>query len=134
MARTTSVSVERVVLVKRLKERVKSIPKDLTDYDNAQKAYRKEVEQWVLGLLDDPKNIKTTEPSKSYRDEHTVVIKFTTKAMNSKPKYVGPEEPNVSGYQTSEAIRTLTNTINILELSSDEFVGVSILNKVSQYL
>lgn len=131
MARaTSSVQVERVVLVKRLKEILKEIPKDAKEYDDAQKSYKQEVTDWLKELVKDPANFSKTE-AYWWRGDDTVIISFTPKALKTKPKYTGPEQPRVMGMY---AEREIQNTINVLELSNSEFVGVSILNKVSQYL
>lgn len=133
MARTTSVDVPRVDLIKRLKERVKEIPKAVEEYEKAQKAFEKEVSDWVIKLAKDPANFKEVN-THNWRGYNSVQVTFTSKALKTKPKYKGPEQPSVMGYYLNEAIRNIQNTINILELSKSEFVGVSILNKVSQYL
>ncbi len=135
MARATnSVQVERVVLIKRLKERVKEMPKEAKDYEAAKKAHEQAVIDWLLNLVKDPANIKEVTRGSNYHNENYANVYFTSKALKTKPKYDGPEQPRMMGYMLDTAIREMENTINILELSNSEFVGVSILNKVSQYL
>lgn len=131
---STSVQVERVVLIKRLKERVKEMPKQAKEYEVAKKAYEQAVTDWLLNLVKDPANIKEVHRSSNYRNDEFANVYFTAKALKTKPKYEGPEEPRIQGYFLDTATREMTNTITILELSNSEYVGVSILNKVSQYL
>lgn len=133
MARTTSIDVARVDLLKRLKERVKEIPKAAKDYDAAQKAYRAEVEDWATNLANDPTNFKKVRQG-YYHGETSVTIEFTAKALKTKPKYDGPEQPAITGYLIKQAVTEIQNTINILELSKSEYVGVAIMNKVAAYL
>ncbi len=133
MARTTSVDVPRVDLIKRLKERVKEIPQAVEEYNKAQKAFEKEIKDWILNLAKDPSNFKDVHAHR-WHGENSIQVTFTSKALKTKPKYTGPEQPRIMGYYQQEAVREIQNTINILELSKSEFVGVSILNKVSQYL
>jgi hypothetical protein len=133
MARTTSIDVARVDLIKRLKERVKELPKAAKDYETAHKTYKQAVKDWSVALASDPANFKEIQPS-YYRGDESVSIVFTAKAIKTKPKYDGPEQPQLQGWHLQDAIKNIQNTINILEMSKSEFVGVSILNKVSQYL
>lgn len=134
MARATnSVQVERVVLIKRLKERVKEMPKEVKEYETAHKAHEQAVSDWLVNLVKDPANIKEVHRNSRY-DGLYASVHFTAKALKTKPKYDGPDAPRLSGYMLDTAIREIQNTINILELSNSEYVGVSILNKVSQYL
>lgn len=133
MARTTSIDVSRVDLIKRLKERVKELPKAVKDYEAADKAHRQALKDWATNLANDPSNFKEVNQS-HYRGDDSVQIVFTAKAVKTKPKYDGPEEPRIRGYQLTEAIQQMQNTITILEMSKSEFVGVAILNKVAAYL
>jgi predicted DNA binding CopG/RHH family protein len=133
MARTTSIDVARVDLIKRLKEILKEMPKVVKEYETADKAHRQAVKDWAINLANDPSNFKEVNQS-YYRNDDSVTITFTAKALKTKPKYDGPEQPRITGYQLTEALTQIRNTVNILELSKSEFVGVSILNKVAAYL
>jgi hypothetical protein len=132
MARTTSIDVSRTDLIKRLKEVLKSIPQAEKDYDKAREKFNAEVTAWAIGLMADPKNFKDKDVSLGYRGD-VVTFELTKKAMSTKPK-MAMEEPRLRGYAAREATDTIQNTLNILELSKAEFVGVSIVNKISQYL
>ena len=133
MARTTSIDVPRLDLVIRLKEIVVEIPKALKEYDAAQKAHKQAMKDWATNLVNDPANFKEVM-NDHYRGGDAVIVHLTAKAAKTKPKYDGPSMPRVSAYNESDAIEQLQSTINILEMSKSEFVGVSILNKISQYL
>jgi len=132
MARTTSIDVSRTDLIKRLKEVLKSIPQAEKDYDKAREKFNAEVNAWAIGLMADPKNFKDKDVSLGYRGD-VVTFELTKKAMSTKPKMT-VEEPRLRGYAAREATDTIQNTLRILDLSKAEFVGVSILNKISQYL
>jgi hypothetical protein len=132
MSRTTAVQVERVELITTLEERIKEIPKLEKEYDNARKEYDKQVKEWSIAIVADPSNF--AEVNEGYYRDDIVAIKLTPKALKSKPKYTGPNAPELSGWRATEAIKEINNTVKILKMSKSELVGVSILNKVSQYL
>lgn len=134
MARTTGVQVDRLLLIGKLKEKLKDLPKVIKEYDNAQEAYKKEVKEWVTSLVSTPSAIKEVISNSHYRNEDYASVYFTDKALKTKPKYTGPEQPRINGYYLDRALEEIKNTINILELSTSDTVSVSILNKVSMYL
>jgi hypothetical protein len=132
MANNTGLSVERVVLLNKLKDKVKEMPKLVKEYKADQDAYYKEVNAWVEETIKDATNIKEIN-ARQYREEF-VHIEFTPKALKTKPKYTGPERPDYSDYGMDSALRELNNAINILEMSNSENVGVTMMNKVSRFL
>jgi len=134
MARTTGVQVDRLLLIGKLKDKVKELPKAIKEYDDAKKAYDKEVIEWLKALVSTASAIKDVTANCHYRNEDYASVYFTDKALKTKPKYTGPDQPRLSGYSLERALEEIKNTINILELSTDDKVGVSILNKVSMYL
>jgi hypothetical protein len=134
MARTTGVQVDRLLLIGKLKDKVKDLPKALKEYDDAKKAYDKEVLEWLKALVSTSSAIKEVTANSHYRNEDYASVYFTDKALKTKPKYTGPDQPRISGYAVERALEEIKNTINILELSTSDTVGVSILNKVSMYL
>lgn len=134
MARTTGVQVDRILLIGKLKDKLKELPKAIKEYEDAKKAYDKEVIEWLTSLVSTPNAIKQVTSNSHYRQEDYASVYFTDKALKTKPKYTGPEEPRFSSYYVESALKDIKNTINILELSTSETVGVSILNKVSMYL
>lgn len=134
MSRTTGVQVDRILLIGKLKDKVKDLPKVVKEYELAQEAYKKEVVEWLTSLVSTPNAIKEVTSNNHYRNEDYASVYFTDKALKTKPKYTGPDQPRISGYSLDRALEEIKNTINILELSTSETVGVSILNKVSMYL
>lgn len=134
MARTTGVQVDRLLLIGKLKDRVKDLPKSVKEYEVAQEAYKKEVNEWLKALVSTSSAIKEVTANSHYRNEDYASVYFTDKALKTKPKYTGPDQPRISGYALERALEEIKNTITVLELSTDDKVGVSILNKVSMYL
>ena len=128
-----SVRPTRSLLVKAIKEALKSIPADIEKYEQDKKQYEKDMKEWVASFDYSPANIKDASPRIDNCSGKVYGTTVTLKRFPANQPKV-PKAPRFNGYAKHYAIDELERVLRLLELSDEERVNASVANRVIEYL
>lgn len=114
------------------KETLAKLEKPEIEYSEAITKWEAENAAWAKKVIES----KQLEVSLNYRGEQCFYAKG--KMAENRPKKPEKEtfyaKNNLTWYQAEEAVKSLKEVISLIEMTEGDTIGISVANKVSQYL
>jgi phosphoribosylformylglycinamidine (FGAM) synthase-like enzyme len=101
------------------------------EFQETYKKWEAELKDWALARLSKAENIRT-----NYRGwNNTLNVDFDIKTLETDlPKMPEREFPQRAEWEVKQEIEEITNALNILRMTEEEFVNASTMKSISQYL
>ena len=128
----TAMKINKEKYLAKCKETLAKLEKPEIEYKEAVDKWKADNVVWAKKVIDS----KQLEMVISYRGDQ--IFHAKGKLAETRPK--SPEESefyakhNVTMYGTAEAIKSLREVIALIEMTEGDTIGISVANKVSQYL
>ena len=128
----TAMKINKEKYLAKCKETLATLEKPEIEYKEALAKWEVENAAWAKKVIES----KQLEFRLDYRNEQYFYAKG--KITESRPKHPEKEtfyaKHNVVWYQATEAIKSLKEVISLIEMTEGDTIGISVANKVSQYL
>jgi len=137
MARAMSVKVPTAKVITALEARLVKTTNEQTtngkledDYQKDLKAWEAEIKAWALSKVSKAVNVRS-----NYRSwNSTINIDFDVPTEGDFPVEPKRTWENRNDWQIKAEVEEITNALNILRMTEEEFVNASTMKSISQYL
>lgn len=137
MARAMSVKVPTAKVIAALEARLvktntewETRGENEAKFQEELKSWEVKVKKWAMSRISDAENIRT-----NYRNwNQSVNMDFDLKADASFPAQPERDWEQRQEWQVKNEVEEITNALNILKMTDEEYVNASTMKSISQYL
>jgi len=138
MARALTVKVATPKVIKALETKLAEIKKDKQNeasneakYQKSYEAWKKEIAKFAVDKISKAQNLRT-----NYREWNKCLNVDFDLTVNADEFPAEPKRdfPQMNDYRYNEIVEEITNALNILKMTDEEYVNASTMKSIAQYL
>jgi hypothetical protein len=137
MARSITVKVATPKVIKALEAKLATVEKEYAEQEANEAKYDKEVDKYRKAVIDYClSNVKKADNFRiAHRSSQNVVnIDFDVPVTASFPAEPTRDYTQISEWKYTEIKGEITNALNILRMTDEEYVNTSTMKSIAQYL